>query len=119
MLPAEPESLEIIKARFPKALEPVWRISKIVKPGAKRPGLYREHVFDFEDGIRMIASRDTDGKETWLHLSFSVSAEIGDERTVGWFRYRVDELCFIFAGVRKQIEDPVITECAIHFMYHS
>jgi len=55
MVPFKPESLEQLKARFPKALEKVWEVTD---PMPDRPGLHREHLFDFESGMRLLISKD-------------------------------------------------------------
>jgi|SRR5215467_3399354 len=49
------ESLEQLKAKFPKALERVWDVEAT---DGDRPGLHREHVFDFKDGMRLLISKD-------------------------------------------------------------
>jgi hypothetical protein len=54
-IPFRVETIEQMKLRFPKALEKVW----IPVDGMEdRPGLHREHVFDFLSGIRLLISRD-------------------------------------------------------------
>lgn len=55
MLPFKSEPLEILKGRFPKALEKEWTLAEIPRD---RPGLHREHVFDFASGVRLLISRD-------------------------------------------------------------
>jgi hypothetical protein len=55
MMPFVPEPLEDLKARFPKCLEKVWDITDTMPD---RPGLHREHVFDFESGMRLLISND-------------------------------------------------------------
>jgi|SRR5688572_4008147 len=63
-----PEPLESLKARFPKAIDTIWGKIKT----EDRPGMYREHVFDFEDGLRMIISREVlIDPEPVIHVSAS------------------------------------------------
>jgi hypothetical protein len=64
MLPNEPETLESLQARFQAALEPVYcqdDFNPNKHDPAKMPlrsGQQRKHVFDCEDGMRLIISRD-------------------------------------------------------------
>lgn len=59
MLPFQPETLEAIKRRLPAA----YCMSEC-------PGGLREHVFDFEEGVRCIISLQK-VDEIYLHVSFS------------------------------------------------
>jgi hypothetical protein len=68
MLPFISEPIEQLKARFPKALEKVWVITI---PMPDRPGLHRENVFDFPNGIRLLISRDNLIDKTEIHVSAS------------------------------------------------
>jgi len=72
MLPNQPEKLEVMLKRLPAALSCVYNAQDIERGLGQRPGEKRQHVFDFEDGIRCIASldRQTDGR-VYLHMSFS------------------------------------------------
>jgi len=70
MLPFEPERLESMRARLPAALSVVYEAGA-VSLGGQRPGELRQHVFDFEDGVRCVFSLDRDGPITFLHMSFS------------------------------------------------
>lgn len=78
MLPYKPEPIADLRARFPKALEPVVDTTEqiiTIIPG-ERP----EHIFDCVDGIRVIASRDkmnTKGGGTAIFYHFSTSAMYG------------------------------------------
>lgn len=68
-LPFQPEWIEVLKARFPKALERVWEVTD---PMPDRPGLHRENVFDFESGMRLLISRDKlTFEEPEIHISAS------------------------------------------------
>lgn len=60
MMPFEPEKLEALRARFPKALLRLWYVDHAPLPGEPAPYNTREHVFDFEDGLRLIISKDRD-----------------------------------------------------------
>jgi len=73
-LPLELETVESIKSRYPMAIRTVWNRQEILD--GKRPGMMREHVFDFEDGFRIIANREClpDGM-VCLHFSFSMEED--------------------------------------------
>lgn len=65
----EPEPDELLKSRFPAALRKVWNPDLAYMD---RPGLHREHVFDFDCGLRMIISRDRlKPDEAPIHISVS------------------------------------------------
>jgi hypothetical protein len=51
-----PETIEAMRARFPRAMEFLYD-AKGVHNGAIRPGEVAAQVFDFEDGLRLIVSR--------------------------------------------------------------
>lgn len=76
-LPIEPKSYDELKARFPEALVRVWDADYIGKFGkfggqVDRPGLHPEHVFDTDDGLRLIISRDKHDDGLFLHVSCSM-----------------------------------------------
>ena len=79
MLPFEPESIESLKARYPEAMKDTYDPNDIKDDPTQSPGKQRKHVFDFEDGLRLIASRDQ-MKESELdpitHYSVSVVESI-------------------------------------------
>lgn len=74
MLPNQPEKLEVMRTRLPQALSVVYDAAEIEAGRGQRPGELRQHVFDFEDGIRCTVSldRQTDG-HVYLHLSFGAA----------------------------------------------
>lgn len=78
-IPFQPEPLEQLQARYAQAIEKVWEPSFGMMD---TPGQHRENVFDCEDGIRIIISRDkklfelnTDS-DTVIHFSGSVNESI-------------------------------------------
>jgi hypothetical protein len=83
MLPYEPEPLERIQARFPKALEPIYDMRLVAKGWQPCPGALRPHVFDFDDGLRLIVIRERfprrrgDHVAAAVHLHVSASFEPG------------------------------------------
>jgi len=71
----QPEPKDALRARFTAALSPGYLRS--IRP-QDAPGLNRKHVFDMEDGIRMVVSLDLADEETKhlmgdaLHFSFGL-----------------------------------------------
>lgn len=72
MLPFQPEPLTALRARYAAALVTVFDCRKgVPRP---RPGELRGHVFDCEDGLRLIISRDRESDSgLFLHLSASLT----------------------------------------------
>lgn len=58
MLPYKPESLESLRSRYAVAVENVFDPDTLETNPEGRPGLRRECVFDCEDGLRLIISKD-------------------------------------------------------------
>lgn len=76
-LPYEPQSIEQLKSRFSKCLEKVWD-KDIDDLDKERPGLLRDYVFDFENGLRLIISKDNYKELGGLHIHISCSANKSD-----------------------------------------
>ena len=122
-LPYEPETLDAIKSRFKGALKPFYAVPGTSESENRkdRPGWKRQHVFDFEHGIRMIASHDYghgNQHDRLLHLSFSLGPT--SQPSSYWkkfFKPRVQELLFIFAGTQKQVGGEKLTKRAVHFWF--
>ena len=83
MLGFKPETLAEAKARWYDAVLRLWAwdefdpegtVSLLLTGHFDRPGLYRKHVFDFHDGLRLIVSKDqyTDAIEQYLHDTVAV-----------------------------------------------
>lgn len=73
-LPYRPEPLADLQARYPAALRRTIDPEACAIGTELRPGECRENVFDCEDGIRLIISRDAfgGGLGTSIHISASV-----------------------------------------------
>lgn len=78
MLPFAPEPIEQMQARFADALTPVYDVRVLMRQTnpSDSIGKKRKHVFDFEDGIRLIVSMETDPESSitrvaYLHASMS------------------------------------------------
>jgi len=72
--------MEEAQRRWKDALTPLVDVEKVkaalLTDGLRTiymPGEHRRHVFDLEDGLRVIVSRDSLNKEQYLHVSFSCS----------------------------------------------
>lgn len=74
-LPFVPEPLETLRVRYPVALRDLIEIDSVLQGTQLRPGEQRTHVFDCEDGLRLIVSRDDLGMGPVLHLSASIGGE--------------------------------------------
>jgi len=99
MLPIEPESFDAMKARFALAVaEPVD--TNEVREGLRPPpSRDRRHVFDFEDGMRLVVSVDRVIDKEFLHVSAS-----GDERYAKSIK---DE------GFEGLVEDVMLRICGL------
>lgn len=76
MLTFKPEPSHVLHARYPEAIRPVFDTESIQLGSAKRPGECRANVFDCEDGLRLIISRDDMGHaEPTLHFSASIQED--------------------------------------------
>lgn len=73
-LPFTPESIESAATRYWLAVKDVVDVRDVINSGgAGSPGKNRKHVFDFEDGLRMIVSRDRlSSDKVILHVSGSM-----------------------------------------------
>lgn len=76
MLDFIPQSTEELKKRFPEALKAAYDAKKVAAQKLERPGEKREHVFDFEDGVRIVISRDFAEGVEYIHFSGSVDNEL-------------------------------------------
>ena len=67
-----PQPLAELQARYPKAVEDIYDQDSIVLGVAKPPSSNHKHIFECEDGWRLIVSRERSVKgELFLHLSAS------------------------------------------------
>ena len=78
MLPFEPEPEKSLKARFQEALEDRFDMQQVEDGLIERPGLIRKHVFDFQDGLRLIVSNDKSGNNYYMHISASVDLSVSE-----------------------------------------
>ena len=92
-LPFAPEPTEQLRSRFPKAISTTYSTHDLLDM-AKTPCFKRENVFDFEDGVRAIVTKEMrTNKLLYLHFSFSVKLLI---KEVDWAEQtllkRIEEL---------------------------
>lgn len=71
-LPFQPEPIEKLKRRLPDAMIHIYDATEGV-PLEDPPSRKREHVFDFENGLRLIISRDLFFKEDGPQFHVSAS----------------------------------------------
>lgn len=117
MLPFEPESLESMRLRLLAAISCVYDADEIEKHNGIRPGEQRQHVFDFENGIRCICSLDRypDGV-VLLHMSFSTGRWEG--MSIFQFFDRVEHIPTEFWPDTLLVEfKRFMTPCACHVIY--
>lgn len=89
-LPFKPQSLSELRHRFPAAINHYHQV---------RPGKHRAHVFDTEDGLRLIVSVESINGDDVLHVSGSVESNsavgqkvrkgfISEADLIGWIECR-------------------------------
>ena len=110
LIPFEPEPMEKLLARFPKALKAL----PLPPP--------REHVFDFEQQVRMIVSLDLIPAQKgvlacYLHLSFGLPPWVKwAYRDPEDFRESIRKLATEFVGTPEPAK-AVFTDKAYHLFY--
>ena len=70
----KPHLLEELKARFPAAIEDTYIQLDVARGIRSRPGSHREHIFDFNDRVRLIISKEMEPNgRLVIHCSGSIS----------------------------------------------
>ena len=64
-----PESLVVLQSRYKKSVEETLDPKTVEE--ADWPGLNRKHIFDFQDGMRMIICKEIWDQEVYIHFSTS------------------------------------------------
>ena len=117
MLPFEPENLEALRARLPAALKARYDVEAVARKVGRRPGELREHVFDFDDGIRCIVSIDFYRNDPPL-LHLSVGVQEGTKLNFGEFLVRAENLASqLWPDTLLLLRERVLTKQAIHVSY--
>jgi hypothetical protein len=70
-----PEPLARLRARYPEALREVIDMESAARGLVPWPGMVARNVFDCEDGIRLIVSRDDLGGQVGIVLHVSASID--------------------------------------------
>ena len=83
----EAESLEVAQERFSASVKDLYDGTEELRPGEQR-----KHIFDFEDGLRLIVSKDQ-YPDPAGSVGIHVSASVVD-----------DETCGLYARIRAAIE---------------
>lgn len=85
-LEEKPEPMAALQARYPAALMKLWDIDSAEFDLNRGPGKYRENVFDTENGLRIMVSREKyaaiNGGEPQIHVSVSVCADGAVEKVL-------------------------------------
>jgi hypothetical protein len=115
-LPFEPEERERLLARFANALTPVVDSNRPPAPGELPLCEDRRHVFDFPEGIRMIASVDRDHDVKCLHLSFGLHPTCTQIASVDALVRVAHQWAAVFVGLEKPIHST-LTHRAFHLFY--
>ena len=99
MLPFEPETEEELRARYLAAMTRVYDVTGFFEMPADRPGLHREHVFDFEDGLRLIISREKRDKDVYLHWSASMEgADLCEESVTKFAEFVMGHMVMLWGS---------------------
>lgn len=75
LLNFEPESVESARLRFPKAIDHIMDIKSPVPAGCQR-----RYVFDFEDGLTLIATKNIIAGMETVHISGSAFTNDGKQK---------------------------------------
>lgn len=122
-IPHKPETIEAHRARIDEATRPLWIVADVQQDVLKRgnaadtPGKHRRHVFDFEDGLRLIVSRDnlpmkleSINYDIVLHVSASFEKESPLWGMLSRDQKGFDRFCAIAAKRIGELLDAVVDE---------
>lgn len=73
MIPFNTQPLSQLKERYNYAIKARNNLTNILANPEERPGAKPVHIFDFEDGIRLIVSRDVIKEMEVIHFSGSIN----------------------------------------------
>jgi len=111
-IPYESESTESLKARVAEALKEPYIVGE--RP---RPGEQRKHVFDFEDGLRLIVSREQAGLTVVMHISASFHGSVLRwAKSKEHFNQRVEERWEELTEGKRSIRRIQVTPKVIHWV---
>lgn len=113
MLLFQPETIEALIARFPKALTPVYTVEGM-KRGDPFAADQRKHVFDFDDGTRLIVSHEKLGQRLYLHCTASMDRRC-HVRSDNFENVCYRKLCAL-AGKTLQVQQTDLEAAAVHIL---
>ena len=105
-----PQSWEMLKARYQAALTPAYDVSLVLEGKLVAPSTLQKHVFDTEDGMRLVISTDITAGKHLLHFSASVwdESKVSNlRRTQKWVLKNLHRL----SGTKYVLSD--MTEVAV------
>lgn len=91
MLEFKPESLESMRCRLPAALSTTYDVEALQAHRGKPPCKLRQHVFDYEDGIRCVLAVDRYRDKLILHLAYCVR-QVNPDMTLRHFLSRIEAI---------------------------
>jgi hypothetical protein len=107
VIPRKPESIEALKARYSKALERLYDVEIISGNNYEgRPSLYPEHIFDFQDGFRLIISREKYDDRMFVHVSGSCQRLLSGEEMIQGMMNHIMEIGGIKLGLGEATATP-------------
>jgi hypothetical protein len=113
MLLFQPENVDALKARFEKALTPIYTMDGLRK-GVPRPYEQRKHVFDYDDGTRLVVSHEMLGKRVYLHCTGSMDRRC-QIRSENFDNVCYTKICAL-AGRTLKVQQTDNEEHAVHLL---
>jgi hypothetical protein len=123
--PFQPENLDAMRARWAYALSPVYDFKKCISGEQTPPGLERKHLFDFEDGVRMIVSLENnlptnEQVMSSLHISFGIHKDFQAAWIPKGSAHFADHCCLLLSMFQLgKYDDHQFTKKAFHVWYHN
>lgn len=121
MLEIMPEPFEKMKARFPLALKNPIDVSSVLMGNARAASGRREHVFDFDDGMRMVVSIDKCGDVEILHASASGTKDyvktVSSEGLDGFIEDVVLRLFGLIGKQQPEAQVMMTNEGVLHLLF--
>lgn len=113
MMPFQPESEDKLKVKFPMAIEHVYTVQGM-RAGEQRAGEQRKHIFDYEDGTRLVISHERLGDRLYLHCTGSMDRR--SQIKAGNFK----DVCYVkvcaLAGRKLNVLQVDTENVAVHLL---
>jgi hypothetical protein len=87
----------------------------VISAGLLRPGDQRQHVFDFEDGVRMILNHEKYGDTLYLHASFSMDRRC-QIKTDNFANVCYTKICSVI-GAKLEVIRTETSALSEHFLF--